>query len=66
VTIVGQWEWDRTDLSIPPPRLTYNRKLGAYRLDPINGELGEAPSDASDKDFNRGRRERYWAIAETW
>ena len=27
---------------------------------------GEAPSDASAKDFDRGGRERYWGIAETW
>jgi hypothetical protein len=38
----------------------------AYRLDLINGELGEAPSDASDKDFDRDGRECYWRIAETW
>jgi hypothetical protein len=54
------------DLSVPWPRLTYDRKLGAYRLDLINGELGEAPPDASHKDFDRGGRERYWGIAETW
>lgn len=50
------------DLSVPWPRLAYDRKLGAYRLDLINGELG----DASDKDFDRGSRECYWGIAETW
>jgi hypothetical protein len=27
---------------------------------------GEAPSDASAKDFDRGGSERYWGIAETW
>ena len=53
------------DLSVPWPWLTYDRKLGAYRLDLINGELGEVPS-ASDKEFDRGGRERYWGIAETW
>jgi hypothetical protein len=53
-------------LSIPWPRLTYDRKLGAYRLDLINGGLGDVPSDASNKDFDRGGRERYWGIAETW
>jgi|SRR5690349_2615458 hypothetical protein len=50
------------DLSVPWPRLAYDRKLGAYRLDLINGELG----DASNKDFDRGSRECYWGIAETW
>ena len=54
------------DLSVPWPRLTYDRKLKAYRLDLINGELGEVPSVASDKDSDRGGREHYWGIAETW
>jgi hypothetical protein len=26
---------------------------------------GEAPSDASDKDFNRGHRERYWGLPKS-
>lgn len=54
------------DLPVPWPWLTYDRKLGAYRLPLVNGELCEAPSDASDKDFDLGGRERYWGIAETW
>ena len=54
------------DLSVPWPRLTYDRKLGAYHLNLINGELGEVPSFATDKDFDRAGRERYWGIAETW
>jgi PRC-barrel domain len=29
-------------------------------------QVGDPPSDASDKDFDRGGRERYWGIAETW
>ena len=54
------------DVSVPWARLTYDPKLGAYRLDLINGELGEVPSFAANKDFDRGGRERYWGIAETW
>jgi PRC-barrel domain len=54
------------DLSVPWPRLPYDPKLAAYRLDLINGELGEVPSFAANKDFDRGGRERYWGIAETW
>ena len=57
---------EQKDLSVPWPRLIYDRKLGAYRLDLINGEIGEAPSDASDTDFDLGGRECYWGIAETW
>lgn len=53
-------------LSVPWARLTYDRKLGPTALDLIHGELGEVPSDASDKDFDRGGRECYWGIAETW
>jgi len=62
----GSVEVPQKQLSIPWPRLTYDRKLGAYRLDLINGGLGDAPSDASDKDYDRAGRERYWGIAETW
>ena len=43
----GPGRVEQKDLSVPWPRLVYDRKLGAYRLDLINGELGEAPPDAS-------------------
>jgi PRC-barrel domain len=62
----GPGRVEQKDLSVPWPRLVYDRKLGAYRLDLINGELGEAPPDASDKDFDRDGRACYWGIAETW
>jgi len=42
------------------------KQLSIPWLDLINGGLGDAPSDASDKDYDRAGRERYWGIAETW
>ncbi|HEY3679679.1 MAG TPA: PRC-barrel domain-containing protein [Bradyrhizobium sp.] len=43
-------------LPIPWPRLTYDRDLGAYRLDLTDEELKRAPSFAADKDFDWGDR----------
>ena len=63
------------DLSVPWPRLTYDRKLAAYHLDLTEKELS-ALSHGSDIDWgDRGREmERhdddrvkvYWGIAESW
>ena len=61
-------------LPIPWPRLTYDRKLAAYRLDLTEKELG-APH-GSDIDWGDRSREIerhdddrvkvYWGIGETW
>jgi sporulation protein YlmC with PRC-barrel domain len=62
-------------LPIPWSRLTYDRKLAAYRLDLTEKELG-ALSHGSDinwvdrsREIERhddGRAKVYWGIAESW
>ncbi|HEX9292886.1 MAG TPA: PRC-barrel domain-containing protein, partial [Gemmatimonadales bacterium] len=58
-------------LPIPWERLTYDRRLGAYRLDFTEMKLSGAPSHESHKDFAWGDREfeihgPHWGIAEHW
>jgi uncharacterized protein YrrD len=58
-----------------PVRGTDGTTIGTIErvmIDKLTGNVayivlsGDTPSDASNKDFDQGRRERYWGIAETW
>jgi hypothetical protein len=59
-------EKEPTYLRISWPRLTYDRNLGAYRIDLVQGELGGAPGVSSPRTFDRIDRKWYWGIAENW
>lgn len=43
-------------LPVPWARLTYDRDIGAYRIDISDDELKKAPSLLADKDFDWGDR----------
>jgi PRC-barrel domain len=59
-------------LPIPWPRLSYDRKLGAYRLDLSDEELSRAPAFEASKDFDWGDRSqeievhRYYRVPPYW
>jgi DNA polymerase III delta prime subunit len=59
-------------LPIPWARLRYDQTLGAYQLDLSDDELKQAPSFASDKDFDWGDRaqeaelHRYYGMPPYW
>ena len=58
----------RKHLAVPWARLTYDRKLKAYRLDRIGSKFGGPSPDTSNRDVDQAKRGRqcYWGIAEIW
>ena len=57
---------------IPWARLSYDRTLGAYRLDLTDEELKQAPAVAADQEFDWGDRSReveihnYYRVPPYW
>jgi len=57
---------------IPWARLSYDRMLGAYRLDLTDEELKQAPAVAADQEFDWGDRSReveihnYYRVPPYW
>ena len=57
---------------IPWVRLSYDRTLGAYRLDLTDEELKQAPAVAADQEFDWGDRSReveihnYYRVPPYW
>ena len=57
---------------IPWARLSYDRTLGAYRLDLTDEELRQAPAVAADQEFDWGDRSReveihnYYRVPPYW
>jgi hypothetical protein len=75
--IDGKTDTNRKYLPISWPKLSYDRKLGAYQLDVLEEQVG-APLCVADADFDRSQLGRengagdhrgaksYWGIGENW